>query len=186
MRTFFHKTFRRISVVMTLIAVLALFSCDAENTYSSHQCYFVFNTQLHPVSLLVSAVTPPGDGFVLVHKELDGSTEKVYVEKYGEKDTGSPYVYTTAGLEPTVKSLVIGYDNGLLIGYSAIENKVLAFDRRCKKCENNARAKVQWYGSNTIVKCPVCGSIYNLNISGNGLDWYKNASYDGMYVRVIN
>ena len=186
MRNFFHKTFRRISVVMTLTVVLVLFSCDAENMYSNHQCYFVFNTQLHPNSLLVSAVTPPGDGFCLVYKGVHQGEEKVFVEKYGATDIGSPYVYTTAVQEPQVKDLVIGYDNGIFIGLSTPpEYTLLAFDRHCKKCENNAKAKLQWNGKNSEVKCPVCGTIYNLAILGNGLDPYR-AYYNGTVISVVN
>ena len=161
-----------------------LMSCGAESMYSGHQCYFIFSTEMHPSTVLTGSITGD-DGFCLVYKGIDKGVNKVFVEKYGTTDENSPYAYTTS-IEPTVESLVIGWDNGLLIGYSAIEGKILAFDRHCPRCENSAKAKLQWNGSAKSVKCPVCGTVYNLSISGNGLELYYNATYDGRFLRVVN
>ena len=167
-----------------LLLSVGVSSCGVDDMYSGHQCYFIFNTEFHPSEVLKSSIT--GDnGFCLVYKGTVSGVDKVYIEKFGTTDPNSPYAYTT-GLEPLVKDLVIGYDNGLLIGYSAIEQKLLAFDRHCPKCENNAKAKLQWNGSNSIVICPVCNSVYNLTLSGNGLDLYRNASYNDIILRVVN
>jgi hypothetical protein len=178
-----------ISIIAVCVATLTLLtSCGAEAMYSNHQCYFIFNTQLHNTSLLLSAVT--GDnGFCLVYKGIDQGVNKVYVEKYDEKDPASPYAYTTS-IEPVVKDLVIGWDNGLLIGYSFSarergENPIFAFDRHCPRCENKAKAKLQWNGSTKSVKCPECGTPYDLTVSNNGLDRYY-AAYDGTILRVVN
>lgn len=166
-----------------------LMSCGAESMYSGHQCYFIFSTEMHPSTVLTGSITGD-DGFCLVYKGIDKGVNKVFVEKYGTTDENSPYAYTTS-IEPTVESLVIGWDNGLLIGYSAIEGKILAFDRHCPRCENSAKAKLQWYKEENNdptrnVKCPVCGTPYNLSISGNGLELYYNATYDGRFLRVVN
>ena len=192
MRNFFHKTFRRISVVMTLTAVLVLFSCDAENTYTNHRCYFIFNTTYHQSPILMASVTGD-DGFCLVYKGVHQEVEKVFVEKYGSSDPYSPYAYTTS-VEPKVSELVIGWDNGLLIGYSESEknignNPVIAYDRHCPKCEDNAKGLLQWNGSSRSVKCPVCKTEYNLTFTGNGLTRYPAAYLESGYgtiVRVVN
>ena len=174
--------------LVSLLLLILLSSCNAENTYSGHRCYFILNTTLHPSSILTASVTGD-DGFCLVYKGIHQGVEKVFVEKYGTSDPNSPYAYTT-GIEPKVSELVIGWDNGLLIGYSAIENKVLAFDRHCPRCEDKAKAKLQWNGSSRSVKCPVCETVYNLTLSGNGLPPYPSAAYIesgfGWVIRVVN
>ena len=183
MSFFFHKTFYGFSIALMLTAVQVLFSCDAENTYTNHRCYFIFNTSYHPSSILMASVTSD-DGFCLVYKGFNKGYDMVYIEKYGTSDPNSPYLYTTS-TEPKVSELVIGWDNGLLIGFSAIENKILAFDRHCPKCESNAKAKLQWNGSSKSVKCPVCGSVYNLTLSGNGLSSYPVSYIESMYGSVL-
>lgn len=180
--------FKDIAKKLGLALTLTLFSCNADNMYTTHRCYLIFNTSYHPSSILMASLTGD-DGFCMIYKGIHDGYDKVFVEKYGASDPNSPYLFTT-GTEPKVSELVIGWDNGLLVGYSAIEGKILAYDRHCAKCEDKPKAKVQWNGSAKNVKCPVCGTEYNLSFSGNGLNVYPNAAYlesgFGWVLRVVN
>lgn len=174
--------------LISLLALVLLSSCGTESTYSGHHCYFIFNTSYHPSSVLMGSVT--GDnGFCLIYKGADKGQEKVFIEKPGEIDPNSPYIFTT-DKEPKVSELIIGWDNGLLVGYSAIEGRILAFDRHCSRCEDKGNAHLKWYEDNgklntRMVQCPVCKTVYDLSIANNGLSLYPASYLETGFVTVL-
>ena len=176
-----------------LFGLLPLASCQkAEEEYTTHQCYFSFNCTYHNASRLINAVSSYETFAIVTTEPLSGKTYTVVTSIYGTDDTRDNI--TTA--EETQRSRVLGLANGLIIGRSAIDQTLYAYDRQCPNCfeaTGFTAAPLQWSGNTTTVVCTRCDRKYNLSnggvvsegTAGKKLLRYR-ISYDGSYINVQN
>lgn len=172
------------ALCLATFAIVGLFAgcTKADPAYSNHQCYLIYDNSLHLSSRIVGAVTPPGSDFILLSRDA-GSIPILRVNSYGQPEDEVIELTTERERQTT---MILGYNNGIFVGYSILGDAgLLAFDRNCPKCVNNYSARLNWHNNGRTVKCPVCNTVYDLTQAGNGLDRY-HASFDGSILRVMN
>ena len=176
-----------------ILSFLAITSCQkAEDSFTTHQCYFSFNTSYHNTSRLLDVVNSY-DPYAFVYTEpLSGNTYRVVTDIYGT-DATRDNITTDA---ETQRTRIMGLANGLIIGRSVMDQTLYAFDRQCRNCFDNTgmtAAPLQWGANNVTVKCNKCGCEYNLSNGGvpsngkgsNALFRYR-ITFDGTYIFVQN
>lgn len=179
--------------IYTLLSLLALTACqEAEEEYTDHQCYFSFNCTYHNASRLLSVVSSYETFAIVTTEPLSGQTYTVVTSIYGTDDTRDDI--TTAA--ETQRTRILGLANGLIIGRSAMDQTLYAFDRQCPNCfkaTGFTSSPLQWGGSATTVSCPTCSRKYNLSNGGvisegepgDKLLRYR-ITYDGTFIYIQN
>ncbi len=175
------------------MCLLSMDSCQkAEDEYTTHQCYFSFNSSYHNASRLISVVNSYETYAIVTTRTLTGKTYAVVTSIFGTDNTEDNI---TTDLE-TQRTHILGLSNGLIIGKSSMDQTLYAFDRQCPNCfasTNMTNAPLQWSDNNYTVKCNRCGRKYSLanrgivseGTPGESLLRYR-ISYDGTYIYVQN
>lgn len=178
--------------ILAAMLMLLCWSCDTDNMYSSHDCYFVFQASLYPSSALTRAVSSTGGTFCMVKAVMEHGVTHL-------KLTPNQGTYATTDLDLTMSTVVggraisyarMGYKQGLIIGRSSF-GQLKAYDLQCPNCDFDYELK--WKSIYELV-CDKCKRTYNINGSegyvqsgdkGHNLAMYKNVNYnelDGVLV----
>ncbi len=179
----------RKEIAIFVLALLAA-SCETDNMYSSHDCYFVFNASLYPSSALTRAVGSTGGDFCIVKAVMEHGVTHL-------KLTPNKGSFAATDLDLTMSTVVggraisytrMGYKQGLVIGRSSF-GQLKAYDLQCPNCDFDY--ELRW-SSIYELTCDKCKRTYNINGSegyvqsgekGHNLAMYKNVNYneiDGM------
>lgn len=169
-------------IFLSLIMLLSI-SCDSDNMYSSHDCYFVFQASLYPSCALTRSLGGNGT-FCIVKAVLDhGVTHLKLAPNQG--------TYATPDLDLTMSTAVsgrpvvytrMGYRQGLIVGRSAF-GQLRAYDLQCPNCDFDY--ELRWKGIYELA-CDKCNRTYNINGSegyvqsgdkGHNLAMYKYVTY---------
>jgi len=167
---------KKSTLFCALAGLLLLCSCsDNENEYSlDYRCYFLFDAEVHNVSVIKNALNPLASGiFVYVTTERRNGVRYVLSELNDGKTKGEDALTTEKESRITY---ALGAYNGLIIGYSSLGNGLYAFDHQCPNCmaeSNLYRYPLTWTNNGQWVYCKNCKRSYDLNNNG-----YPNS--DGM------
>ena len=180
--------------ILISLMVLLCWSCNTDNMYSTHDCYFVFQASLYPSSALTRSVTNNGS-FCIVKAVMEHGVTHL-------KLTPNQGTYAAPDLDLTMSTAVsgrpisyvrMGYKQGLIIGRSSF-GQLKAYDLQCPNCDFNY--ELRWSGLYELV-CDKCKRTYNINGSegyvqsgdkGHNLAMYKYVTYNEMdgYLVVSN
>lgn len=170
--------------ILISLFVLLFASCETDNMYSSHDCYFVFQASLFPSSALTRSVVINGS-FCMVKAVMERGVTHL-------KLTPNQGTYAVTDLDLTMSTVVggravnytrMGYNQGLIIGRSSF-GQLRAYDLQCPNCDFNYELK--WKGIYEL-QCDKCNRTYNINGSegyvqsgdkGHNLALYKNVTYN--------
>ncbi len=148
---------------------LLLTGCgEAENEFTVHTCFFVFDNSIHQDATLASAMNPNAPGiFCTVTRNIrSGAT---YFDFSNSAGVSSSKIQNAIDNRRT---LILGYNNGIIVGYSALEipAKFYAFDRECPNCfDPNAipmKSRPLTLTTTSQAVCGVCHRQYDLNNNG--------------------
>lgn len=163
------KPFSGFCRCFAFVGMLALSACSGEFEYSSpYRCFFRFDNKIHQNGLIASALTPYSNVFVKISKKVSGGVNYVVLSTSdGQK---SEDVAITTEIE-NYANYELGANNGIIVGYSTMNEKYVAFDAQCRNCYSNAGAytpnrPLTWTKNTTEVKCDHCGRRYDLNMNG--------------------
>lgn len=183
-----------ITIWSTVLAVLfSLASCGkVEEEYTTHECYFNFNSSYHNTSLILTAVTSYETFNMISKSPISGSTYRLHSSLYGGQSGADDITLA----KETQQSCILGLNNGLIVGKSTLNNIVYAYDLQCPNCfasTNRTNYKLSWADNPQSVKCNTCNRTYNLSNggvvsagdAGSNLLRYR-CSFDGTYLRVQN
>ena len=158
---------------MTLVLILAtlLFcSCSAdEYEYcTDRQCYFVFDSSIHNVCILNNALNPFSSGvFCQVKQEPRNGVRHLILQLQDGKTTEEVAITTAT---ETQRSCILGAGNGLVIGFSALNQQLYAFDLQCPNCLKThypyVKYPLKWSNNGNWLKCESCQRSYDLNNGG--------------------
>lgn len=178
-------------ILFSLILLLSA-SCETDNMFSSHDCYFVFQASIFPSSALTRSVGSTGGNFCIVKAVMERGVTHL-------KLTPNQGTYASTDLDLTMSTAVngrpisytrMGYKQGLIVGRSPF-GQLKAYDLQCPNCDFNYELK--WKDIYEL-QCGKCNRTYNINGNegyvqsgdkGHNLAMYKYVTYnefDGMLV----
>ena len=182
------------SSMLILILCLCLTSCSNDDfEYSSpYACRFQFDNKLHQDALMASALTPYSNIFIKISQRKENG---ITILTLSTSDGKTGEVRLTTDMENSC-DYELGANNGIIVGYSTIDNSYVAFDAQCRECYANAGAytpnrMLTWTSSTTDVKCSHCGRTYDLNLKGINKEgtgkqlWLYHATCTDPYGRLV-
>lgn len=171
-----------------ILAVIMLAGCGDDPISRRYPCRFLFYTQWHPTSMIVSAlssynefvkvsigVQAGGGAYTVNVSDRRGNTETNRLTNELENRFYTNGIYLGAG--GAQGSLILGQTN--FAGY-------VAWDGQCPNCVRDYMAvyPLQWTDNATQVRCRSCGRVYSLE-TGNilsGADGDALLKYNVNYV----
>lgn len=158
-----------LNIVLTVLVAVMLAACsNSEEDVSRDTCYFYFNLNNHPASIIRNSLTGI-NSFVRVHcayksTGTSGRVLHLYASMYGDKSEEDNAIELELR-----RPYVLGLYNLLYIGWSTGDNALMAYDGQCPVCYDETgltRYPLQWSNSGLYLKCSNCGREYDLNNRG--------------------
>ena len=180
-------------VTMSLIVILSLSACNAEDAvYREYRCYFLFDTQLHPMPCQLTGIIGNPGHFCHVEASLEQGIRHIKTTR--NYDGAVEDVPLTTDRE-NQQSCVLGANNCIIIGTSSYELRLVAYDGQCPNCltdYNGNNYPLTWQKNGLQLHCAKCDRSYDVNNGvvasgkgGRGLLFY-NAALDGALIRAWN
>ena len=156
-----------ISVLIQCLFIMIMSSCgDTEYEYSSSPCYLIIDNSLHHDATLASAMTRYSGTFVVV-----STTSKAGAKYFSFANNYGVHTESVFNAYDDRRSLVVGKNNGIIIGYgNSVDGILYAYDRECPNCFNeNAlpmKSRPLSVSEAGIATCGNCKRRYDLNNGG--------------------
>ena len=156
----------RAAAVAAVVCAMASACTEAVSEYSRYGSHFVFDNGTHLNPKAAEALTPYSGVFCTVEEKLQGGARAyVFTTSYGQ--SASSQTYKSEAQQP----FRLGFNNGLVIGYGAIDPPTLyVFDRECPNCFSPdaipVRSRPLSLGTAGTAECENCKRVYDLNSGG--------------------
>ena len=180
-------------VCLSLCFIVCLSSCNSEDTiYREYQCYFLFDTQLHPQPChLTSIIGNPGQFCKIEASQEKGVRHLKTTRNY---DGATQDVLLSTDRE-NQQRCTLGAGNCIIVGTSSYDNLFIAYEGQCPNCLSQyggTRYPLSWQNNGQQLHCSKCGRSYDVNngtvvSDGGGHQLYRyNAGFDGQIIRAWN
>lgn len=180
-------------VLLSLIILLSLSACNAEDAvYREYRCYFLFDTQLHPMPCQLTGIIGNPGHFCHVQASLEQGIRHIKITR--NYDGAVEDVPLTTDRE-NQQSCVLGANNCIIIGTSSYDNVLIAYEGQCANCleqYGGTRYPLSWQNNGTLLHCNKCDRTYDVNngtvvSEGGGRQLYRyQAAFDGQFIRAWN
>ncbi len=163
-----RKVRKFVKLLLPLVCVLLASCGETQNEFTLGACHFFFNNAERNDATLASAMNPSAPGiFCSITKVTRNGAA------YFEFTNNGGLTSSTPLLKPDTQStLVLGYNNGIIVGFGALSSPPVfyAFDRECPNCFDPEAIPIKSrplsMGVNGIATCGVCHRQYDLNNNG--------------------
>ncbi len=180
------------NLLRSLLCLLLVACTGEDSVYREYQCYFVFDTSLHPQPCQLTAILGNPGHFCKVEtsveqgvrhlkttRNYDGATEDIRLNT----DRENQYRYA------------LGANNCIIIGTTSFDNMLVAYEGQCANCladYGGTRYPLTWTNNGQQLHCAKCGRSYEINngtvssgTAGHQLYRYQ-AAFDGQMLRAWN
>ena len=168
-----------------------LMACGAESNISrEYECYFVFDTTLHPLPCQLTGILGNPGHFAKVESNMVQGVRHLKTTR--NYDNATEDVMLRSEREKTRCEL--GANNCIIVGVSSF-NGLVAYDGQCANClkeKSGTNYPLTWQNNGTQLNCAKCKRTYDVNngtvadgTPGRELLKYK-AAYDGAILAVYN
>ena len=178
-------------LILSLLTLLMACTGD-ENIYREYQCYFVFDTFLHPLPCQLTAALSSTGSFVKIETSVEQSVRHLKTTR--NYDDSVEDIRLTTERESQL-TYALGANNCIIVGVSSYDNVLVAYEGQCSNCLKELggrRYPMTWQNNGTQLYCDKCKRTYDVNNGvvasgspGIGLYRYK-AALDGGILRVWN
>ena len=179
--------------LIALLLGVVLMACTAdENIYREYQCYFVFDTFLHPLPCQLTAALTSSGSFMKVETSVTQGVRHLKTTR--NYDNATEVIKLTTERESKL-TYALGANNCIIVGVSSYDNVLVAYEGQCSNCLKELggrRYPLSWLNNGTQLRCDKCKRTYDVNngvvadgTPGRGLYRYK-AIVDGGILRVWN
>ena len=154
------------TLILTLLTATFASCGEAEFEYSSAPCYLIIDNSLHQDATLASALTQYSGTYVTITIiTKSGARYFSFTNNVGKHTESIFNAYDER------RSLILGYNGGLIVGYgNSIDGVLYAFDRECPNCFDPnmlpLKSRPLSVSEDGIATCSYCKRQYNLNIGG--------------------
>ena len=162
-----RKIIFTISTFILSLLTMMFSSCgEAEFEYSSAPCSLIIDNSLHQDATLASALTQYSGTYVTITIiTKSGARYFSFTNNVGKHTESIFNAYDER------RSLILGYNGGLIVGYgNSIDGVLYAFDRECPNCFDPnmlpLKSRPLSVSEDGIATCSYCKRQYNLNIGG--------------------
>ena len=167
--------------------------CQVDEAIShNYQCYFVFDTSLHPLPCQLTGILGNPGHFCKVENNMSGGVRHL---KTTRNYDGATEDITLRTEKESQVMIALGANNCIIIGTSSYDNRLIAFDGQCPNCLNEhggTNYPLTWQKNGLQLHCAKCGRSYDVNNGvitdgegGKQLAAY-NAAFDGLLLRAWN
>lgn len=172
---------------------LLLVACNSEDAiYRGNRCYFLFDTQLHPMPCQLTGIIGNPGHFCQVEASQNKGIRHIKTTR--NYDGAVEDVPLTTDRE-NQQTCVLGANNCIIIGTSSYDNVLIAYEGQCANCleqYGGTRYPLSWQNNGTQLYCKKCDRTYDINngtviSEGGGRQLYRyQAAFDGQYIRAWN
>ena len=190
---FFCSYVKKIYPYVLLSFIVLLSACNAEDSvYREYRCYFIFDTQLHPMPCqLTGIIGNPGHFW-----KIEASQEKGvrHIKTTRNYDGATEDVVLSTDRENQYRC-VLGANNCIIIGTSSYDNVMIAYEGQCSNCleqYGGTNYPLSWEKGGIQLNCNKCNRTYDVNngtvvSEGGGRQLYRyQAAFDGQLIRAWN
>ena len=167
--------------------------CQVDEAIShNYQCYFVFDTSLHPLPCQLTGILGNPGHFCKVENNMSGGVRHL---KTTRNYDGATEDITLRTEKESQVMIALGANNCIIIGTSSYDNRLIAFDGQCPNGLNEpggTNYPLTWQKNGLQLHCAKCGRSYDVNNGvitdgegGKQLAAY-NAAFDGLLLRAWN
>ena len=143
---------------------LLLAACNAEDAvYREYRCYFLFDTQLHPIPCQLTGILGNPGHFCKVEASQEMGIRHIKTTR--NYDDAVEDVPRTTELE-NKQNCVLGANNCIIIGTSSYDNQLVAYDGQCPNClkeKGGTNYPLTWQQNGTLLHCAKCDRSYDVN-----------------------
>ena len=151
-------------VTMSLIVILSLSACNAEDSvYRGADCFFVFDTQLHPQPCHLTGILGNPGHFCKIETNLDQGVRHLKTTR--NYDGATENIRLSTDRENQYRC-VLGAGNCIIIGTSSYDNQLVAYDGQCPNClkeKGGTNYPLTWQQNGTLLHCAKCDRSYDVN-----------------------
>ena len=178
-------------LILSLLTLLMACTGD-ENIYREYQCYFLFDTFLHPLPCQLTAALSSTGSFVKIETSVEQSVRHLKTTR--NYDNSVEDIRLTTERESQL-TYALGANNCIIVGVSSYDNVLVAYEGQCSNCLKELggrRYPLTWQNNGTQLYCDKCKRTYDVNngvvASGSpGIALYRyKAALDGGILRVWN
>ena len=190
---FFCSYVKKIYPYVLLSFIVLLSACNAEDSvYREYRCYFIFDTQLHPMPCQLTGIIGNPGHFC----KIEASQEKGvrHIKTTRNYDGATEDVVLSTDRENQYRC-VLGANNCIIIGTSSYDNVMIAYEGQCSNCleqYGGTRYPLSWEKGGIQLHCNKCNRTYDVNngtvvSEGGGRQLYRDqAAFDGQLIRAWN
>ena len=190
-----HKDRRHLSSIFIylLLSSLIFLSCNGEDAiYREYQCYFLFDTTLHPMPCQLTGIIGNPGHFCKVEAGMEAGIRHIKTTR--NYDGAVEDVPLTTDRENQYRC-ALGANNCIIIGTSTYDNILIAYEGQCSNCLEQfggTRYPLSWQKGGTQLHCNKCNRTYDINngtviSDGGGRQLYRyQAGFDGQLIRAWN
>ena len=179
--------------LFSLLLIAALAACTGEeNIYREYECYFVFDTSLHPIPCQLTVALGSNGTFMKIGTQMNKGVRHLNTTR--NYDNATEDIKLTTERETQLR-YALGANNCIIVGVSSYDNVLVAYEGQCSNClkeQGGRKYPLTWKNNGGQLYCDKCKRTYDVNngvvangTSGIGLYRYK-AAFDGTILRVWN
>ena len=190
-----HEDRRHLSSIFIyfLFSSLIFLSCNSEDAvYRGAECFFIFDTQLHPQPCQLTGIMGNPGHFCKIETSLDQGVRHLKTTR--NYDGATEDIRLNTDRENQYRC-VLGAGNCIIIGTSSYDNVLIAYEGQCANCleqYGGTRYPLSWQKNGTQLYCKKCNRTYDVNngtvvSDGGGRQLYRyQAAFDGQLIRAWN
>ena len=178
---------------LTLALCTLLMACTGEqNIYREYECYFVFDTFLHPLPCQLTATLGNLGQYVKIETRVEQGVRHLTTTR--NYDNATEDIRLTTDRESRL-NYALGANNCIIVGVSIYDNVLVAYEGQCSNCLKELggrRYPLVWQNNGNQLYCNKCKRSYDVNngVVANGtpgIELYRyKAALDGGILRVWN
>ena len=151
--------------LLWLLLFPLLLACDdaEDSVYRGHQCYFVFDTTLHPIPCQLTSAMGNTGHFLIVSTSLVSGVR--HIQTVRNYDQATEDVRLETQKENNTRCL-LGAHNAIIIGRSSYTGVVVCYEGQCSNCLADARGTsypLTWTANGQQLQCARCHRCYDVN-----------------------
>lgn len=158
-----HLIFK--SLLLCILTALSVSCNHVQEEYSRQSCYLVFDNSTHNDPTLAGGMTRYTGIFVTITTGNMGGAPAFFFRS--NQGTASEQVFNAIDRR---RSIILGMNGGLIIGYGTLSGEFYAFDRECPNCfdlnQFPIRSRPLSVNEAGLASCATCKRQYNLNNGG--------------------
>ena len=169
-----------------------LMGCGADSSISrEYECYFVFDTSLHPQPCQLTAILGNSGHFCKIESSFEGGVRHLKTTRNYDNATEDIMLRSE---QESKTACELGANNCIIVGVSSF-NGLVAYDGQCANCLKElggTNYPLTWQNNGMQLHCAKCNRTYDVNngtiasgTSGRELLRYR-AVFDGVILRVYN